>query len=114
MIQRIDGIFDVGETGYKLLSSVLRPESCPSGGSDSFVWLRGTSIVSGRPRIESRSDSRLKTPLSQLCQLESGGQSSCFGVEVCVVAHRGCRRNGYAPFAAAMFKVERPVETMAT
>nr|CAD7196486.1 unnamed protein product [Timema douglasi] len=64
---------------------------CPSGGSDNFVWPRGTSIVSGRPRIESRADSRLNAPLSQSCQLESGGQSSCFGVGVCVVAHHRCR-----------------------
>nr|CAD7569918.1 unnamed protein product [Timema californicum] len=62
-------------------------KGCPSGGSDSFAWPRGTSNVSGRPRIESRADSRLKAPLSQLCQLESGGQSSCFGVGVYVVAH---------------------------
>nr|CAD7202867.1 unnamed protein product [Timema douglasi] len=45
---------------------------CPSGGSHNFVWPRGTSIVSGRPRIEPRADSRLKAPPSQLCQLESG------------------------------------------
>nr|CAD7395785.1 unnamed protein product [Timema cristinae] len=42
----------------------------PSDGSDNSVWPRGSLVVSGRPRIESRADSWLKAPLSLLCQLE--------------------------------------------
>nr|CAD7426912.1 unnamed protein product [Timema monikensis] len=65
------------------------------GESDHFVWPRGTSIVSGRSRIEPRADSRLKAPLSQLCQLEGGGQSLGFGVGVCVVDHHGWRPEAF-------------------
>nr|CAD7204351.1 unnamed protein product [Timema douglasi] len=70
-----------GHFNFSTLCAAKRRMSCPSGGSDSFVWLRGTSIISGQPRIESRADNRLKAPLSQLCQLESGadiGQQSRF------------------------------------
>nr|CAD7569110.1 unnamed protein product [Timema californicum] len=84
-------LFKIAITIYTLLypqrDGAREGEGCPSGGSDSFVWPHGTSIVSGQPRVDSRADSWLKAPLSQLCQLECGGQSSCFGVGYCVLAH---------------------------
>nr|CAD7403592.1 unnamed protein product [Timema cristinae] len=48
----------------------------PSDGSDNSVWPRGSLVVSGRPRIETRADSWLKALLSLLCQLEGEGQGS--------------------------------------
>nr|CAD7400701.1 unnamed protein product [Timema cristinae] len=63
----------------------------PSDGSDNSVWPRGSLVVSGRPRIESRADSWLKAPLSLLCQLEGRSQSSGFDVGVCVVADHESR-----------------------
>nr|CAD7433161.1 unnamed protein product [Timema monikensis] len=48
----------------------------PSDGSDNSVWPRGSLVISGRPRIETRADSWLKAPLSLLCQLEGEGQGS--------------------------------------
>nr|CAD7394729.1 unnamed protein product [Timema cristinae] len=63
----------------------------PNDGSDNSVWPRGSLVVSGRPRIESRADSWLKAPLSLLCQLEGRGQSSGFDVGVCVVADHKSR-----------------------
>nr|CAD7395539.1 unnamed protein product [Timema cristinae] len=52
------------------VEGAVRLQGPPSDGSDNSVWPRGSLVVSGRPRIETRADSWLKAPLSLLCQLE--------------------------------------------
>nr|CAD7423885.1 unnamed protein product [Timema monikensis] len=78
-------------TAKNASSSTQKVPGPPSDGSDNSVWPRGSLVVSGRPRIESRADSWLKAPLSLLCQLEGRSQSSGFDVGVCVVADHESR-----------------------